>query len=714
MSRLVHIEAGASSIGLRVRREGRPGRRGLVLVAVLGLAGLFAWLIERQLIHLSEVHTGYATDGFVLAALAALYSLVHGSRREQVVFTDQGCRLCTTYVGVGWPRYYEAWRIRGLRVDSVGGILFDDVKTGRSVAFAGEVSGLAAEHDLLVQRFPSFAVEAPQLPLATIKVHRDGQGMRLSTAGTPLTEMAARNRIVFVVWCILVSCLVQLWWTGHNLQTVLGACLLLPILICVGLWVRVRARRPGPPGESLEFTPNELRYQEIRWVEAQGGQYWHRQDVTVARSDVQGVRPARVCDGRGLTCGDLNALRISRGVEIVVQTPEETKPRTLRFANALDATESQAVLTRILEYWPDKVTEPVRQPAARLYNPKPAELLWDVDREGKAPSRKWLLLIAGLVLLYLWLRTVPWGPWVFMGGGWVGAWFVGRKLKGKFSDLRQCLSEESMLRLNRPVRIHLKPIGPDKVVEPAHELLKLGFVEVGSFFVPELPGLEVRGLLHEREPVSAVLYHKESAPCWMDLSCRYADGTSFTLTTLPASGLDERPGQACLRMVGQSPAELWARMVSDRPPGLVHKPRADNFQNDFETSYALATDWRLARGGPTESEVRAVAAPLSEEELQSTLRACHEQAMADLSEVLLIHFLQQSSPPPEEKRRWYCRVVAIHDLLSPAELGVLSVTGEGSPRQLFRAANEARPPARRWEKIGSVSLPLEADLYLHP
>ena len=83
-------------------------------------------------------------------------------------------------------------------------------------------------------------------------------------------------------------------------------------------------------------------------------------------------------------------------------------------------------------------------------------------------------------------------------------------------------------------------------------------------------------------------------------------------------------------------------------------------------------DWRNGRGGPTEREIRAIAAESGFEDddalVEATREQMQEQALADLDETLRERFSRETSLSVAEWERVRDRLVIVHDRLTPEML----------------------------------------------
>ena len=152
----------------------------------------------------------------------------------------------------------------------------------------------------------------------------------------------------------------------------------------------------------------------------------------------------------------------------------------------------------------------------------------------------------------------------------------------------------------QPDRITLQSIaGPVKpeASTAVSSLERRGFERAGSFDVREMQGVKLHLLVKPTECAVAVVYEHPKAGVWADLSTRYKDGTSFTMTSARAGhGLDKQPGQVSVAAPGQPAAMLELRLMGDRPPGDKRQITAAEFPGVFQQAYADSMAWRKGKG----------------------------------------------------------------------------------------------------------------------
>ena len=200
----------------------------------------------------------------------------------------------------------------------------------------------------------------------------------------------------------------------------------------------------------------------------------------------------------------------------------------------------------------------------------------------------------------------------------------------------------------------------------------------------------------------AVVYEHPVAGAWMDFVSRYDDGTRITFTnTGQGGGLDHQPGHLIERRPGLDPRSLYQEFFEARPERPAIPVRADEFVAVFEKAYADEMDWRNGRGGPTEREIRAIAAESGFEDddalVEATRERMQEQALDDLDATLRQRFSRETSLSVAEWERVRDRLVIVHDRLTPERLDETAAewVDEDVPGAFGRRAGEVTPSGIR-------------------
>lgn len=331
-----------------------------------------------------------------------------------------------------------------------------------------------------------------------------------------------------------------------------------------------------------------------------------------------------------------------------------------------------------------------------------------------------------LLLLMLWLR-----------------WLT-RNLRGSMQELGGAL--EKLRPSVPPLRIKLRrtrailwqrPDEAEALIEP---LRNERFVEIGSFaFATEDGDVALEAFCRFSDSVYAVVYEHPKAPIWLDLVTRYQDGSRITYATARDTLLDRRENNVTRYHEGMPADELLSRFLAERPSKPPESMSAEEFVGHFEQAYAETMDWMIARGGPTEAEIHrhcerrgdavASTAPLMALAIRTAWAVAIDAFYQDQLKQRFLAEAQLSAARWEEIRD---RLVFLHDRVSEERLEVLCeqdddgdvldtpiavaklTDGSASPREAFARWNATVEQEWRYEKIGEVSEPLAADVYLSP
>lgn len=326
-----------------------------------------------------------------------------------------------------------------------------------------------------------------------------------------------------------------------------------------------------------------------------------------------------------------------------------------------------------------------------------------------------------------------------------GVLYLRYRIRKAFRGLGDAL--QSMTAAAQPATVHLDRAGSidwqfdDGIREAAEPMQRLGFHDAGQYTIDEIPGVNLWAFVNPTEAVYAVVYEHPMAGVAVDFVTQYEDGTGITYTTAShGAELDHRPGHDKVYLVEASTEDLYRKFLAGRPQGVRKAVSAQAFAAVFEEAYADDMAWRNARGGPTERELRAIAArsgiAMDEEEFAAAREMFTRQAIEGLEEPLRERFLEVTAIPAREWEELRDRLVFIHDRLSAEMLGEIAENWIGvldeededeasegwkveieegeTARDAFARFNAGLEDGRRFVKVGEVDEPLEADAYRAP
>lgn len=292
-------------------------------------------------------------------------------------------------------------------------------------------------------------------------------------------------------------------------------------------------------------------------------------------------------------------------------------------------------------------------------------------------------------------------------------------------------------------RISLKPLDeafhhPERIEALIQEMQGLGYREHGRYSVPEMPTLQFWAGYHPEDGSTAtVVDHAMIAPffefCWI-----YGEDLhSFTVTTNPTHNpANIRPGSRVIADPAFTPTSARSEMLRSAGDEAYRAFAPEQFEALFLDLYARQMDFILAKGGPTEADMRREAArmadlpELDDSQMQMALRmsrASHQQALED---AIIDRFLKRWEVLAHEWERMRERVVVIHDKMSNEDLcrhalghvdeeldeieveRILLVSP--SRTEAFDALQQLLPNNRRHRLIGRTDEPVGAALYEQP
>ena len=284
---------------------------------------------------------------------------------------------------------------------------------------------------------------------------------------------------------------------------------------------------------------------------------------------------------------------------------------------------------------------------------------------------------------------------------------------------------------------------PDDVETLAAPLRAAGFAEIGAFEIEQGPEVTLLALVHRGNAAYAAVYEHADVGTWLDLVSEYADGRIVTYTTSrQASQLDFPPFKLSRSLPDAEAAELLAAFLDERPRGERLPVDAASFVERFEAAWAREMDWRIARGGVTEDEVRRIAGKDGQQPDGSAIANVRRQWQVAINafyqERLRDAFLASGQVSAREWERVRDRTLFIHDQLTWEQVTEIAAMGFGidpedqrergssrwqeaerlaagfAPREAFRRINEQLPASRRYQKLGETNEPIAADVYAAP
>jgi hypothetical protein len=274
----------------------------------------------------------------------------------------------------------------------------------------------------------------------------------------------------------------------------------------------------------------------------------------------------------------------------------------------------------------------------------------------------------------------------------------------------------------------------DRIVR---SLTAAGFEDAGDFAILEVPDFRLRALSHPEKSVYAAICEHPDIGIWFELVSRYEDGSMQTYTTGKEKGIDHPPNRFVERFEAEiNPAELYEQHVTRRPDKPLLPASAERFAADYEQAYADEMDWRFERGGTTEEEVRKTLMLQGTETTEEQIKQVHAIQQAQVGQWLQVklqeNYRAKSGIADAKWLEIEHRVIFVHDRMTSDEVHgeftncldwneeyeaeQLSDNAEelavGPAREAFVRMIEALPRGHAPTKIGHLTQPVAADVYL--
>jgi hypothetical protein len=151
-----------------------------------------------------------------------------------------------------------------------------------------------------------------------------------------------------------------------------------------------------------------------------------------------------------------------------------------------------------------------------------------------------------------------------------------------------------------PPAVHLLPSSQpsvDAVERQVQPLLNLGFVDLGNYSVDTMPGLSVRALFQSGTHVAAHIYESPKAGIWVELVTRYVEGSTFSLSTLPETGVESAPWVQTIRAdKSVPPDQLYQQLLTKRRGIGIKAVKASEAVQEFEEAYSRIMAWKREHG----------------------------------------------------------------------------------------------------------------------
>lgn len=305
-----------------------------------------------------------------------------------------------------------------------------------------------------------------------------------------------------------------------------------------------------------------------------------------------------------------------------------------------------------------------------------------------------------------------------------------------------------------PFRISLTPIDAEEedeedeiwihegeVRQLTSEFEAAGFTAIGDYDVDGLP-LQVRGFQHQDHQAYGVIYDHAVAGTWCDVVRRYADDTSWTVSSGKYHGMDSAPWHTPCFLTGQPVSDLLKKLLELSPSTGYQNAGADLFVERFESAYKKEMNWRIEREGATEQEIRRVAEINGQEcsaEQVEQIQLQWKMAIGSfLSERALATWRKEAAIPTREYNRIADQLVVIHNRLTADQIfeygwnpdqdaeddteedydellsKVKAWCSAESPMKGFQKLLIHQSVDTKWKLLGEVQKPVKAQIWERP
>lgn len=310
--------------------------------------------------------------------------------------------------------------------------------------------------------------------------------------------------------------------------------------------------------------------------------------------------------------------------------------------------------------------------------------------------------------------------------------------------------------LNCPRRIRLRPIAEPTwsdsaaIVEQVEALKGFDFSDVGPFEIVDFPEVRLQGLVNSSKTITAIVHDHPEWGIFLDLQTIYQGGSTYCQTNSHRHDrLDQQPGHEFIYVDTNGVPARLARFLAERPDRPMRRVAPVEFVAEFERDHADMVDWRFAQGIMSDREIRdlnrAKGNAVTDAQVAELRRQLIEKGNNELDKSLRERFLDSRPWPAEERAELGPSLVIVHDAL-PADrvrewfpiliddefqadrraresaLYGEAIDGESTPdqapsrqtlqpRPAFVALNERSKPEGRFEKLGALDWPVEADVY---
>jgi len=150
----------------------------------------------------------------------------------------------------------------------------------------------------------------------------------------------------------------------------------------------------------------------------------------------------------------------------------------------------------------------------------------------------------------------------------------------------------SLIRVEDPQWLHEQLIR-----QQADPLLALGFRDVGVYRVDKMPDVLIRVLCQPQTNVAAHIHDQRQRGVWTEMVTRYNDGSTYSINTLPPTGLNRPDWFRVIQVSPASPTDrIYQRHLAQRPPDGIKAVAPSDVVREFEEVFHRLAVWRKEAG----------------------------------------------------------------------------------------------------------------------
>lgn len=324
-----------------------------------------------------------------------------------------------------------------------------------------------------------------------------------------------------------------------------------------------------------------------------------------------------------------------------------------------------------------------------------------------------------------------------------------RKLVNQYKGMAEAAAVSGNGQFVPPMRIRLRPdnghewLNSEWIKSLGDEISDKGFVRIGTFStVPETLPFEA---WHDpQRSIYATINEHPSNEVWLDFVSLGQNGSMFTFSSGRGDQFPRPDNVVLEHMTDAEPIELLESFLDNRPDLPAIQTSAESFPSAFEEAWQRVMDFRVEQGTPSEDEIRRLCFADPEDADDEAVKQIHEMWQLEIGNArrrqVREAFLTNSGLTALEWDRMRDRAIFVFDELPAMEIAEIMIDGgriddfddeygdpfdaiedrvnelmgELSTREIFAKLNAEQNPDDRFEKIGEVSEPVPADVYLGP